>query len=228
MKMRKHVLIFFCVSAAFATNAANVIWNVVSIESGQYQTLCTRVSDENVSIWAGYEVAVSINDNLATLTPNPDGSLLIQHGSWMPAQYGELVSSDTMLRQKSYFEYGSIDPSDFVYDLKAMVVETEVSQYLKFIVQSDSEIYEYLDGRRVEIPTCYYGWAEYLIESDGTISILSSALELDGGSIFVGGAAIPEPTSGVLFVVGIGLLALRRKFSNQMVENEKLFYEKVF
>ena len=42
-------------------------------------------------------------------------------------------------------------------------------------------------------------------------TVLSSAWDIDGGAMIVGAGAVPEPTSGLLLLLGISSLALRRK-----------------
>ena len=49
------------------------------------------------------------------------------------------------------------------------------------------------------------------MDADYNLVIASSAIDLDGGPMIVGGGAIPEPSSGVLLLLGTIILALRRK-----------------
>lgn len=60
--------------------------------------------------------------------------------------------------------------------------------------------------------TPMYGWAELLVGSDNSLTILHSALNLDGASIVVGDTgAIPEPSGGTLLLLGSAALFLRRR-----------------
>ena len=54
-----------------------------------------------------------------------------------------------------------------------------------------------------------YGWIQLHYDEDAHISIAHQALDMDGDAILVG--AIPEPTSGLLLLLGTALLALRRR-----------------
>ena len=54
-----------------------------------------------------------------------------------------------------------------------------------------------------------YGWFQIGVDQAGELNILSSAWDLDGDAIVVG--AIPEPTSGMLVLLGMAALALKRR-----------------
>ena len=56
-----------------------------------------------------------------------------------------------------------------------------------------------------------YGWVGLYVDETGSLKALSSAWDLDGGAICVGGGAVPEPSSGMLLVFGLAGLALRRR-----------------
>lgn len=56
-----------------------------------------------------------------------------------------------------------------------------------------------------------YGWLEFEVTDAGGIQLLHSAIDLDGGPMIVGGgSAIPEPSSGLLFLMGALYLIMRR------------------
>ena len=59
-----------------------------------------------------------------------------------------------------------------------------------------------------------YGWMELTIYPNTTIELTGSAIDLDGGPMIVGGGAweggIPEPSGGILFLLGMAVLGLRR------------------
>ena len=61
----------------------------------------------------------------------------------------------------------------------------------------------------------YWGWVELQGNQTDGLSVVSSALSKDGPLIVGGGLAdpdpTPEPTSGMLIVLGVAGLALRRK-----------------
>ena len=58
----------------------------------------------------------------------------------------------------------------------------------------------------------YYGWVEFYVSNAANVEILASAVDLGGGAMIVGGgAAIPEPSSSLLVLVGLAGLALCRR-----------------
>ena len=67
-----------------------------------------------------------------------------------------------------------------------------------------------------------YGWISLDIDSDGNLTLSGSAIDLDGGPMIVGGGAwtggIPEPSGGMLFLLGVVALGLRRKTAKDREE----------
>jgi len=53
-----------------------------------------------------------------------------------------------------------------------------------------------------------YGWVQLAREGDNNLAVLGSAIDLAGGSLVVG--VIPEPSSGLLFMLGLSVLSLAR------------------
>ena len=131
-------------------------------------------------------------------------------GAWLSAEAGETVNADSMLGKSSYFfneTFGSAHPEYKRQDWPEQVVGEH--QYLKFLIQDYDEVVDYINGKVPDATTYYYGWAEYVVDEDGTFKILNSAIDFDGGPMIVG--AIPEPTSGFLLLLGVAGLALRRQ-----------------
>ena len=60
----------------------------------------------------------------------------------------------------------------------------------------------------------YYGWVQLGIDTDGNLVALNSACDFDHGPMVVGGGAweggIPEPSGGMLLLIGAAVLGLRR------------------
>ncbi len=63
-----------------------------------------------------------------------------------------------------------------------------------------------------------FGWVELAVDATGDVSLMRSALAFpgDGVSLRVG-SSIPEPSSGILLLLGLGVLALRRRRTGRLV-----------
>ena len=127
-------------------------------------------------------------------------------GAWLMALAGDVVDYSTMLNQSEYF-FNELHGTSFPYVQTPVDVAEGGSQYFKFVLQDFDEAYAYLTGEAQSIPSLYYGWMEYSYDQNG-FKILRSAIGLDGQVVLVG--SIPEPTSGLLILVGIAALALKR------------------
>ena len=82
--------------------------------------------------------------------------------------------------------------------------------YLAFQVFQLVEDYETFEMSR---GNAYYGWVEFYVSDTTKVEILASAVDIGGGAMIVGGgaAAIPEPSSLVLVLIGLAGLALRHR-----------------
>ena len=61
----------------------------------------------------------------------------------------------------------------------------------------------------------HFGWGEFLINQNGELQILDSAVAYDLGGIVIGtSTAIPEPSSGLLMLAGTAFPFLRRSRCN--------------
>ena len=74
---------------------------------------------------------------------------------------------------------------------------------------------DYDDDPPSVAPDMVYGWVALSEDAYGNPVAISSAIDLDGGPMIVGGGAwegvTPEPASGLLLFFGAALLALRRR-----------------
>ncbi len=119
---------------------------------------------------------------------------------WFCAVAGEIVDRQTFSSLDTYFFK---DNGDHVNE-PITVDSNGESIYLAFKTILWGEEYT-----RTGIEP--YGWVELYIQ-DENIMLVSSAVDIDGGPMIVGGgAATPEPTSGMLMLLGMLGLLLRRQ-----------------
>ena len=116
---------------------------------------------------------------------------------------GDLISYETMHSPGLTYFYHKEDETRGTSDYSIPYRESEDPVYLAF-----SELVWNYEGKE---PDRYlvYGWVEVSWGYEPTV--LASAWDVDGGAMYVGGGAVPEPTGAMLALVGMALLALRRK-----------------
>lgn len=128
------------------------------------------------------------------LTAMPDLNLE-NANTFVRAASGDVVDRDYISSKGEYFAWADYDTETVRTDYTITLDETE-NVYLAFVADSSS-----YDGVR-------YGWMELGLDEDGSLKVYSSAWDIDGDAIAVG--VVPEPTTGLLMMLGIATLALRR------------------
>ena len=208
----KHIAIFFMAMIFVSeAGAASALWDAVTCNtSGVHQQLSVLTDGPSPSFWAVFNVGVDVSGERAVLTANPGGERVLSYaGAWMRASCGDDVEADSMLGAASYFEYGILGSG--AASEESISVKIGVSSYLKFVLQDSEQCFEYQEGSRTMMPDLYCGWAEYVVDPEGSISVVSSAIDVLGRPIRVGYDSVPEPSCGLLLLVGIAALSLRRK-----------------
>lgn len=207
--MKKLILVMLVALVTLTADASSVLWNVVSIGESEHQEFRVLNNDERPFFWSVFDFDVSVSGNRATLTSNPGGDRILSYaGAWLTAYCGDIVNSATTLHSSSYFEYGLLGNGEGQAETPISVEVGEVN-YLKIVLQDGEQCFDYQDGMRTAMPDCYYGWLAYSVDSKGKVSVLSSALDITGSSIVVGGV-IPEPSCTLLMLMGcVGLLLKR-------------------
>lgn len=198
--MRRMVMILLAtVIFAFAGNAANVLWNFEQVN--QFVSLSDGDHDYQCSLFGvNLELYVDRVGTALQLFALPDSNLAYAN-TFALALVGDVVSEKYMENKSSYFalaEYGT--PG------------SERSDYSIFVDVGESV---YLAFRQETSQHTSFGWIELVQNSNGELDVASSAWGGHGESIRIG-SAIPEPTGGLLFLLGVALLALRRRISSTM------------
>ena len=123
------------------------------------------------------------------------------------AKEGDIVSSATtrFLDDSKYAVHYGIDDNRYFFGEISDVAPSS-DTYLSYICSADPVGYS-------ENQFYYYGWVNVILDYDGSIYAYG-AIDEAGGPMVVGGGAweggIPEPSGGILFLLGVVMLGLRR------------------
>ena len=120
---------------------------------------------------------------------------------WAFAVYGDIVGEEN---------FEAINRIEDFYDNNVYaggtLVENPSDFYMVFKVSEVLvENHDYVPGQT------WYGWVHASIDENLEMTLLGDGINLDGGPVMVGEGGTPEPTSGLLLLVGGALLALRRR-----------------
>lgn len=120
--------------------------------------------------------------------------------SAVEADLGDLAGKEYFDSQTSFFSYNSVEdvgenPRRINTPGGGIIIDASESTFLAYHIE---------DKSLGDI----YGWVEFGIRND-KVTLLNSAIDLSGSPIVVG--VIPEPSSGLLLLLGVAGLALRRK-----------------
>ena len=206
--MRMKQLVWACVIISTVVpvsqlDAANVTWG----------SFVCNIEEHGL----GGETHYSIKRDMGGATTSPHLSLDNKVGSsmefvpyenmssslWIVAMVGEVINAEAILQSTEFLfksaPYGqsTIDYSLFVnYDAPSYIVFYDEAFLVDLTTAETSQA---------------FGWVE-IINDNGNVAVGSSAYMLAGGSMYVGGGeAIPEPSSGLLVLLGLAGLALRRR-----------------
>ena len=120
--------------------------------------------------------------------------------AWMLAEVGVLVDETFVKDAAGYFHMNNIYGNGQCRTDYDILIPNDESVYLAFAYAN------------WKTPTeVNFGWAEISFAEDGQLQVVRSATDLSGNSMIVGFDSIPEPSSGLLLLLGIAGLALRRK-----------------
>ena len=215
--------LFFLVATlpAFFCSGANVLWNQVGVDSIQDQYDNHYWIGFGSSGWVGNAHVGARLTMGAGIPGRPVKSVSVgidlviegSMGTWALVSEGDILDAaffESMadpLARKTTAQYtqnmtGVTFTDSFYLGVQAETVNTD---------GLDDWYGDYTDSR-IYTGEYVYGWIELSSDSDGKAFVVSSAFDADGGPMIVGGGlAVPEPTSGLLLLVGGSLLALRSR-----------------
>ena len=187
-------------------HAANVHWATLTVEDWG-DSYCVF---DNYGVVCFY---VSINcDTIAnrfTLSFQSD-----EYAYWplfeniAVSREGDVVNASTTrhLDDSRYVVHYGIDDNRYFFgEISDVAPYSDI--YLSYICSVDPVDYK-------ENQSYYYGWVGLSIDNEGTLYPYG-AVDLAGGPMVVGGGAwegaIPEPSAGVLLLLGAAALGLRRR-----------------
>lgn len=122
-------------------------------------------------------------------------SNLVYAGTFVLANPGDEISESYIKSRGKYFAWAQYNNPDVFTDYQIML-ERDKTVYLGF------SAYEAVDD------WLRYGWIEIGLNDRGTLEVLSSAWDIDGGPVVVG--MIPEPSQILMYLLGIAAFALKR------------------
>ena len=200
------------------SHAANVHWATLTVEDWG-DSYCVFEYGSGIPYFYVSIFHDALADRYTLSFKPPEAPLLVGSANpYRPNMYvyenmvfakeGDIVSSATtrFLDDSKYaVHYGIDDNRYFFGEISDVVPLTYI--YLSYICSDDPVGYK-------ENQHYYYGWVGLAVDNEGTLYPYG-AVDYDGGPMIVGGGAwegnIPEPSSGILLLLGAAALGLRRR-----------------
>lgn len=172
---------------------------------------------QGIYVYPNISITAEKNGKMGVIiTANPEEIVLAYGDNWVNVAEGELIDASTTRNQEHYFLHGWLDDgADGTYNPRAddpitAPYNSTFDFYLGFATAA-----EYTGSWADPWKYVYYGWAQFTY-SKGTITLVDSALNTEGGGIYAGTGIttpVPEPATGILSFLGILLLIRPRKDS---------------
>ena len=215
--------LFFLVFLSLSGKAAYVVWSdyyrLTDLGNNTYEMECLMKVGDQFWYSQGIDLIISLSSPQPDLCVlmfdrNPD-SVVATPQNWVSAQLGDVVSAETTrnLDASQYLMHDRLDDGGYVGGQTQVIVDRKAGPSMY-----QSEVYLAFAVEDPGGPPCIYGWVGLDIgwEPDGTgyFSGAWGAYDVLHGPMVVGGGAweggIPEPSGGILFLLGVVMLGLRR------------------
>lgn len=195
--MRRWILATSLCMVTSVAISANVVWDSIKLShDGTYDGV------RYYSIEYPY-VSFSGTMSGAVLTLWADADEYMEISSmWCLANRGTVASVESIVERGKYFYAADFAKGDEMGVIKTdypISVEKGSSVYLEMICKTYS--------RPEDVAV---GWIELAYDDKGVLSVVHSALDMDGESLTIGEGSVPEPSGGLLILVGLSVLTLRR------------------
>lgn len=216
MRKIKRTLSFLAAGLVLNAFSANVEWSSMQTEKWSLWTATdvweVSFSGDRSKLYSYFELNILSEANGFTLCANP-----VLSGPWVgmrvsKSELGFCVDAQSMPDAGEYFYATYAGGADMSmtsdYDV---FMKTGEACYFAIVVDKDINMLP--DGSFTASQV--YGWVELSVDPDGNLIYHGSAVDLDGGAMYVGGGAVPEPTGGLLLVAGLAALCLRRRVAGK-------------
>ena len=190
----RSVILVLSILFVFAVNAANVEWDCLQIYKfdTEYNFYVEKNNSANILVYA-----TPTSGGGVTFTAYEWDYLEIVN-TWVLANAGDEINYNFFNRDgNQIIHYNDIFGSDFSY-AGSFTLEKGEHTYLAFAHASYNTPEDAM-----------YGWAEVALDEEGVLYVVNSMTDLSGGSVIVGD--VPEPSGGLLLLLGAGGIALRRR-----------------
>ena len=201
-------IVGFCI--VLGLHGTNVQWGDVALDF-IYEDAGVSTYDVHRSLDVG-GVGMAMTADLRFTVSKMGSSVVLESvtsdllfaGSWLEMGYGDVVSMSTARNVGSYFYHIFTDEGIGEYSTYDITVQSGEDFYLAFAAALDASYTSFA-----------YGWVGLKADDYGHLTMTGSAVDLDGGPMVVGGGAYtgatPEPSAGLLLLVGAAALGLRRR-----------------
>ena len=221
--MKTYALIFLFIVVSLQIHAATVVWDQIQVVDAGGGVTVVAEGPRYDATTGNYEWgdlpeniygSVGLTVSGRTITTSTYFWYETAPAKWIVATCGDIIMDSTIghlgddaYLQKTPMDFlpGGVSGSLSVYPTKSVELQSldeDKRFYLAFAMQDELGV----------DPTWYYGWVQLEI-AGSSLSLVHSAIDIDGDPIRVGymPGAIPEPSTGMLFLLGAAALGLRRR-----------------